>query len=76
MNDKIEHIFVDLDGTLVRTDLFFEAVLRLVKQNPINIFRVVFWLLKGKAFAKQRVAGLIEIEAAQLCRMSLHLWII
>ena len=66
MNDKIEHIFVDLDGTLVRTDLFFEAVLRLVKQNPINIFRVVFWLLKGKAFAKQRVAGLIEIEAAHL----------
>jgi 4-hydroxybenzoate polyprenyltransferase/phosphoserine phosphatase len=66
LNDKIEHIFVDLDGTLVRTDLFFEAILRLVKKNPINILRVAFWLLKGKAFAKHRVADLIEIEAAGL----------
>lgn len=66
MNDKIELIFVDLDGTLVRTDLFFESVLRLVKQNPINIFRVLIWLLRGKAFAKQRVADLIEIEASNL----------
>ena len=51
-----EYICVDLDGTLVRNDLFLEAMLRLIKQNPLNLIRIALWLLAGRASAKQRVA--------------------
>jgi len=33
---------VGLDGTLVRTDLFIEAVLALIKQNLLNAFLLLF----------------------------------
>ncbi len=36
MSKSIDHIFVDLDGTLVRTDLFFESILQLIKRNPVS----------------------------------------
>jgi 4-hydroxybenzoate polyprenyltransferase len=45
---------VDLDGTLFRTNLLFECVLRLVKQNPRLLPLLPFWLLRGKAHLKKR----------------------
>lgn len=59
-------IFVDLDGTLIRTDIFVEGVLRLVKQNPLNIFRILIWLLAGRASAKAKVAQEAQIDPASL----------
>jgi len=61
--DSSCHIIVDLDGTLVRTDLFLEASLRLIKQNPLNVFRLAFWLRKGRAHVKDRVAQRVDISA-------------
>lgn len=66
MSNSVDHIFVDLDGTLVRTDLFFESVLQLIKRNPINLFRVVFWVLRGRAVAKEKVANLVDVDAENL----------
>ena len=39
---------VDLDGTLIKTDLLWESLLALLKQSPFSIFQLPFWLLKGK----------------------------
>jgi len=63
---KIERIFVDLDGTLVRTDLFLESILRLIGRNPFNIIQIVLWLLKGRSYAKDRVAKRVSISVENL----------
>lgn len=61
-------LVIDLDGTLTPTDTLVESVAQLVKRNPLNIFRVLFWLLfaGGKAEFKQRVAENVGFSAIRL----------
>ena len=66
MNSEIHQIYVDLDGTLIKTDLFFEAILNLVKKNPLYIFNIIFWILLGRSFAKEKVAERVTINAEDL----------
>ena len=44
---------VDLDGTLIKSDLLWEGVVALLKSNPLLLLRIPFWLLKGKANLKR-----------------------
>lgn len=52
-------LVVDLDGTLVKTDLLLEGLLQLFKKNFFDFLRAFLLLLqdipKGKAFVAQRV---------------------
>lgn len=57
---------VDLDGTLVRTDLLLESLLALVKQRPACIFKLPGWMLKGKAYVKQEIARRVSLDASTL----------
>ena len=57
---------VDLDGTLIKTDMLYEAVVLLVRQNPLNLLLLIFWLFKGKAFLKARVAEKVAPSADKL----------
>ncbi len=57
---------VDLDGTLIATDLFWEALVRAFKANPLILFLVPFWLLRGKAFFKQELARRVQLDAKNL----------
>lgn len=54
-------IVVDLDGTLILSDLLIESFLVLIKQNPLSIFSVFLWLMKGKAYMKQEIARRAEL---------------
>lgn len=47
---------VDLDGTLVSSDMLIESVLLLVKQRPLTLLLLPLWLLKGKSYLKHQVA--------------------
>lgn len=47
---------VDLDGTLVATDTLWESILILLRTNPFMIFLLPFWLFKGKAYFKHKIA--------------------
>lgn len=47
---------VDCDGTLIASDLLYEAFFLLLKQYPIGLFYLPFWLLKGKVYLKERLA--------------------
>ena len=47
---------VDLDGTLIATDLLWEGLFILIKKNPLYIFLVPFWLAGGPARLKQAIA--------------------
>jgi len=47
---------VDLDGTLIRCDLFTEAMIRLGFEKPWMLPALAGWLLRGRAHAKARLA--------------------
>ncbi|WKZ57095.1 MAG: UbiA family prenyltransferase [Bdellovibrionota bacterium] len=59
-------LVVDLDGTLISTDLLFEAVARVVRESPWLLVLLPFWLLRGRAFLKTQLARRIDIDAAAL----------
>lgn len=57
---------VDLDGTLLRSDILYESLLALLAHNPLYVFLVPFWLLKGKAYVKRQLASRVQLPAAIL----------
>ena len=59
-------LFVDLDGTLVRTDLLHEAVLVLSKQAPFQLLRALFRLSHGRAAFKMAISEAVTPEVRQL----------
>jgi len=50
-------LIVDLDGTLIHTDMLHESALRFSRDNPLGLLRMPFWLAQGKAVLKDRLAG-------------------
>lgn len=57
---------VDLDGTLIRSDLLVESALTLVSHHPLSIFSMPGWLLRGKAHLKREIADRVELDPALL----------
>ena len=55
-------LVVDLDGTLIKTDLLIESLGRLLRQEPLALFDLPGWLLKGKANLKREVARRVELD--------------
>jgi 4-hydroxybenzoate polyprenyltransferase len=49
-------LVVDLDGTLVATDLLIESLFVLAKRRPWRLLMVPFWLGQGKANLKRHLA--------------------
>jgi 4-hydroxybenzoate polyprenyltransferase len=57
---------VDLDGTLCRSDTLWESVLQLLRQAPWLLLSMPFWLLRGRAAFKHRVAERAQLDAGRL----------
>ncbi|MET3106077.1 4-hydroxybenzoate polyprenyltransferase/phosphoserine phosphatase [Oxalobacteraceae bacterium GrIS 2.11] len=57
---------VDLDGTLIHSDLLLETFLLLCKRNPLYLLLVPFWLLQGKAVLKAEIAKRIQLNPVAL----------
>lgn len=57
---------VDLDGTLLKSDLLYESALALLSQNPFYLFVLPFWLLRGKAALKHEIASRVDLDATTL----------
>ncbi|MEY4745391.1 MAG: hypothetical protein RL272_1336 [Candidatus Parcubacteria bacterium] len=49
-------IYVDLDGTLVRTDTLWESLLLLARRRPLALFALSAPLVRGKAAFKRALA--------------------
>ena len=49
-------LVIDLDGTLVRTDLLVESLFLLAKRSPLRLLLVPLWLARGKACLKRHLA--------------------
>lgn len=64
--DPARPLYVDLDGTLICTDLLVEAVCALLKKNFFYLFLLPVWLARGRAHFKQQVARRVDIQATTL----------
>ena len=50
-------LVVDLDGALLRTDSLIESIFVLARTQPSRVFQLPLWLMKGRAYLKQRLAA-------------------
>jgi len=57
---------VDLDRTLIKTDILLESVLALFRTHLWHIFLLPFWLLQGKAYLKAQLARRVVIDVTSL----------
>lgn len=57
---------VDLDGTLILTDVLLESTLLLIKRNPFYVFLLPIWLLRSRAALKAEVAARVTLDPAAL----------
>lgn len=57
---------VDLDGTLLRGDSLWEAVAILLRTRPWLLLLFPFWLLRGKAAFKAKLASEVSLDPSLL----------
>ncbi len=55
-------LVVDLDGTLIKSDLLYESALLLLKRNPLNIFLIIRWFFSGISVLKTKLAERVIID--------------
>lgn len=59
-------LIIDVDGTLLRTDLLIESLIAYLKPNPLRIAEVAGWLFAGKANLKRKLAERVTIDVETL----------
>ncbi len=59
-------LVVDLDGTLIRTDLLYESVCKLFRESPASLCLIPYWLCRGKARLKQQLAARTPVDPGAL----------
>lgn len=59
-------LVVDLDGTLVHTDMLHETSLRVLRDSPWDLLRLSLWLPQGKAVVKQNLATRARFDPQHL----------
>jgi 4-hydroxybenzoate polyprenyltransferase/phosphoserine phosphatase len=59
-------LVVDLDGTLIHTDMLHESALHVSRVRPLDVLRIPLWLLRGKATLKRELAGRSSFDASLL----------
>lgn len=65
--DLARPLCVDLDGTLVKSDTFYDSLCLLLRSRPSALLQLPFWIARGgKARAKAEVARLVTLDAAHL----------
>ncbi len=64
MSDAV--LVVDLDGSLLRSDALLECVARVAASKPWLLLAVPFWLLRGRAYLKARLAQAAELQCGLL----------
>lgn len=59
-------IYVDLDGTLIRSDLLMESLLATARSQPLRLLFVPWWLLRGRACLKDKLAATGGVDVRTL----------
>src|SRR5262249_48106356 len=66
MSSKPKPLVVDLDGTLVRSDLLVESTFAHLGLDPLRIVGVLSAMGRGKAALKAEIAAKTEIDVSHL----------
>jgi 4-hydroxybenzoate polyprenyltransferase/phosphoserine phosphatase len=61
-----EFLCVDLDGTVIKSDLLWESLLALMGTHPWFIFFIPLWLFKGRAALKHQIARRVNLNVSVL----------
>ena len=59
-------LVVDVDGSLVCGDLLIEGTARFLAASPFRLFALPFWLIRGRAALKRRIARAAPLSPATL----------
>ena len=59
-------LVIDLDDTLIHTDMLHEYAMHLLRDKPHFVLAIPFWLISGKALLKQKLASHIDVDIASL----------
>ncbi|HTV62849.1 MAG TPA: apolipoprotein N-acyltransferase [Verrucomicrobiae bacterium] len=59
-------LVVDMDGTLLKTDLIWEFLARILRRNPFVIFAVLVWWMRGRAFLKKKLGARAKVDPVTL----------
>ncbi len=59
-------LIVDLDHTLINTDLLYESSIGVLKKQPWLILIYPFWFFKGKGYLKSQLVKRFEIDVTKL----------
>ena len=57
ISDPSIPLVVDLDGTLIKTDLLYESANQYLKRNPLGIFKMLLAFSRGKSKLKDYLAA-------------------
>lgn len=59
-------LVVDLDGTLLRSDMLVESAFAFVRHHPLRAWAPFSWLMGGKAHLKAKLAAEVTIDVTTL----------
>ena len=62
LEESLQPLILDLDHTLINTDLLYEAVVAFLRKKPWQAYKLALWLMKGKAYLKQRLSAEVELD--------------
>jgi 4-hydroxybenzoate polyprenyltransferase len=59
-------LVVDLDGTLIRTDMLLESASWFLIQHPLQFLNPLVWLMSGKSVLKTELAERVHLDVSAL----------
>ncbi len=59
-------LVVDLDGTLIQTDLLVESASQFLIQHPFEFWKPLLWLARGKTVLKTELAQRVALDVTAL----------
>jgi 4-hydroxybenzoate polyprenyltransferase len=65
-DEKISPLVVDLDGTLLRSNLMLERALAFVRAQPSNLFRALLWAAHGNGALREHLEAATRIDVSVL----------
>ncbi len=60
------NLIVDLDHTLITTDILQLSIKIIIKKQPIKALLIPFWLMRGKGFLKDKLTKIVNIDITKL----------
>ena len=57
-------LVVDLDETLLRSDLLVETGMAFIHRHPFQLYKTVGWLAQGKTVLKSQLASILGTDNA------------